>query len=337
MAGLVTALKKVFKGKEKKKPSVQVPEKEKGKVISKKENIKNPKGDNKTSKKKKVKSNVAKKKKNKKKPEQRSIKKKTVKKKKVVKKKTVKKKPVKKKPEKKKKAKKNLSKDQVTKPKKRPKKILKKKTLKKKKVGKGKTKAKKKRPRKKAKKPEIKPPKPFSRARSLKLIKYPEAQNFIFHLAGEDGLKIFTELLRVNAEIDEFTLAEKAGLQINYARSLLYKLYNEKLVTFSRERDKKKGWFIYSWKSFPKKIKEILLREKEKEIQDLRRKQAEAQDNFTCEGCEKHFEYTNALENMFFCDTCGGKLKAITSKDVKDRLEKEILGLKKDIKAVSKL
>jgi len=188
----------------------------------------------------------------------------------------------------------------------------------------------------KRKKVEAKPKK-LSRARALKIIKYPDAEDFLFKIAGEDGLKIFTELIKFRDEIDEFTLAEKAGLQINYARSLLYKLYEYKLVEFSRERDKKKGWFIYSWKAFPEKIKEILIRENEKKIEELRKKESEVRDTFVCENCNAHFDYTKAIENMFFCDKCGGKLKVIPASDVKEKIEKEISELKKKIKTIEKL
>ncbi|HDQ60024.1 MAG TPA: hypothetical protein ENN30_02415 [Candidatus Woesearchaeota archaeon] len=191
-------------------------------------------------------------------------------------------------------------------------------------------------PKQKTKKPILEPPKPFTKARALKLIKHPEAEETVFEIAGEDGLRIFVELLKIKGEIDEFTLAEKAELQINYARSLLYKLYEQKLVAFSRERDKKKGWFIYSWQAFPEKIKELLLRKKEEEIEQLEQKSSQAQDTFVCEGCKEPFEYAKALETMFFCDSCGGKLRAVTSKEVRDRIEKQILDVKKKIKVIEK-
>jgi transcription initiation factor TFIIE subunit alpha len=180
-----------------------------------------------------------------------------------------------------------------------------------------------KRKSKKAKK-VILEPKKLSHSHAIKLIERNDAREFIMSIAGENGLKVYEYLIRAGKEIDEFTLADKVGLQVNFVRSLLYKLYEHKLVSFSRERDKRKGWFIYSWSANPDRLKELLIKQKDEEIVSLKKKEVDAQQLFYCENCKKSYSYTEAIENMFFCPVCGSELVAFDSEEIKKKIRKQI-------------
>lgn len=236
-----------------------------------------------------------------------------------------------------KKKKKNILKVKKAKPK-QPKQKIKKKILKKLKktvkVKKKKKKEKKKIPKKPLTIPlEIK----ISKARTLKLIKEKEALEFIIEKAGEEGYKVYDYLVNIGKEVDEYTLADKVDLQINFVRSLLYKLYEHKLVSFFRERDKKKGWFIYYWIAHPEKLKYILITKKREKIEKLDHQLKISEDSFFCENCNKTVDYSNAMETMFFCDRCGSHLTAMNSMDVKTKINKEIEKLKKQIAEIEKI
>lgn len=170
---------------------------------------------------------------------------------------------------------------------------------------------------KKAAKPK-KPKMEFKRmslAGALKLIARKDAVEYIMAVSGEEGLKIMNFLFKYSKEIDEFTLAEKVGLQINFVRSILYKLYEKKLVSFSRERDKQKGWFIYSWLAHPDRLKEVLLLEKDVEITKLKEGMLNVQQVFYCNSCGKSYDYVQAMENTFFCAQCGNALEGLIQKE----------------------
>ncbi|MDD5181975.1 MAG: hypothetical protein PHC66_02270 [Candidatus Nanoarchaeia archaeon] len=173
--------------------------------------------------------------------------------------------------------------------------------------------------------------------RALALLEEPEVVEFITATAGEEGYKMYKHLVNVGTDIDEYTLADKAQLQINYARSLLYKLYDHKLVSFFRERDKKKGWFIYYWKAHPEKLKYILIRKKEEKIEKLDKEMLKQHDSFFCQNCNKNFEYTEAIENMFFCNSCGNQLAAINITEVKKKIQQEIEKLRSEIAEIKKI
>ena len=179
--------------------------------------------------------------------------------------------------------------------------------------------------------------KKISKANALKLVHRKDATEFIQEISGEEGYLVFEYLLKAGKDVDEFTLADKVGLQINFVRSLLYRLYEHKLVSFSRERDKKKGWFIYSWLAHPERLRRILLERKDEEIVRLKHQALTSQQVFYCNNCNKSYSYSDAIENMFFCPVCGSSLEALDVEKVKERVSKkvnQIIKEKNEIKAL---
>jgi transcription factor E len=178
--------------------------------------------------------------------------------------------------------------------------------------------------------------KKLTKAKALQLLKHSDATALILKEADQEGLKTFEFLTKIGKEIDEFTLADKVNLQINFVRSLLYKLYEKKLVSFSRERDKKKGWFIYSWQAHPDRLRYLLVHTKQEEVDRLEKRLAQSQDTFFCPTDSKTFDYVQAMETMFFCDVCGGKLEAVSSIEVRQKIERQIAELKNGIEELEK-
>ncbi len=195
------------------------------------------------------------------------------------------------------------------------------------------TKKSKKKKTKEAKKREKK----LSKKRMGELLRREDIKELIHEIADEKGYKLFKHLVEQGKEINEFKLAEKVGVQINRTRSFLYRLYERNLVSFSRERDKEKGWFIYSWKADMAKLKEMILNKKDEEIARLKRIEMEAQQFFRCKSCEKDFSYVEAMESTFFCPVCGDYLEAIETdemhKEIKNKID-EIIKDKKEIEEI---
>ena len=118
---------------------------------------------------------------------------------------------------------------------------------------------------------------------------------------------------------------------------MLYKLYEYKLVSFSRERDKKKGWFIYSWIAHPDRLKELLIRKKDEEIIKLRKKALDVQQVFYCKRCDKSYSYAKAMEYMFFCPSCGGELIALESSELRKKIDEKIEKIQREKKEIESL
>ena len=55
-------------------------------------------------------------------------------------------------------------------------------------------------------------------------------------------------ILNGTEEVTDEQLAEKSGMRLNVVRKILYKLYDNRLASYRRVRDKNTGWFVYFWK-----------------------------------------------------------------------------------------
>src|SRR3989339_554721 len=115
------------------------------------------------------------------------------------------------------------------------------------------------------------------------------------------------DLLNSKKYVNEFILAKKLNLTINQTRNILYKLSDHGLVSSTRKKDKKKGWYTYFWKIEVLKALEFL-----KDIMDKRLSQIGSQINsretkqfYICERCNIEFNEENALLNDFTCNECG--------------------------------
>ena len=79
-------------------------------------------------------------------------------------------------------------------------------------------------------------------------------QEILVSIVGEDGLPLINDLIG-QENISEFDLAETTGFDIKVVRRLLYLLYNQNVIKFTRKKDKLKGWYIYYWTLVPDNIR----------------------------------------------------------------------------------
>ena len=154
----------------------------------------------------------------------------------------------------------------------------------------------------------------------------------ITKIAGEELLPI-VKILNSNKVIAEHKLAEKANQEVNQTRTMLYKLQQANLVSFTKKKDRKKGWYIYYW-SLKKDILKRLESElgKRKELQ-LEKKEAHerGKTTFKCTiGCT-HVSLEDAMDLEFRCPECGELMgcdetgRTIISFEEEQKTDKEIV------------
>jgi len=115
------------------------------------------------------------------------------------------------------------------------------------------------------------------------------------------------DLLDAQKYINEFIIAKKLGITINQTRNILYKISDQGLVSSTRKKDKKKGWYTYFWKLETLKclefLREIFLKKKEQIANQI--KSRESKEFYVCERCDIEFTAENALLHDFTCNECG--------------------------------
>ncbi len=156
---------------------------------------------------------------------------------------------------------------------------------------------------------------------------------------GEDGLILIEILFNAKKFVSEFTLAEHSGIYVNTVRSLLYKLYEYKIVTYSRKREKNRGWYIYSWKLFPSKLVAHVIKKLRDEISSLKKEYHNKphDEYFYCKDCDIKLSFTEAMEYNFACPNCFKQMELTSPKKENKQIKQRIKELEEEIKTLTHL
>ena len=94
-------------------------------------------------------------------------------------------------------------------------------------------------------------------------------ESIIEKLLGPEGISLIHELYG-KENVSEFDIAKKIKQDIKQVRRMLYILYNKNLVSFTRKKDKEKGWYIYYWTLLIEGIKFNYIKDKKNRLSVLK-------------------------------------------------------------------
>jgi len=158
------------------------------------------------------------------------------------------------------------------------------------------------------------------------------AEELVKEVAGEDTVKL-VGLLKDQENVSEFKIAEKLRLTVNTVRNMLYRLQAHNLVTSTRKKDKKKGWYIYYWTFNTPQARSLVRVVKTKKLDQLKdRLRTETQESFyVCpEKCTR-FNQVHAMDYDFKCPECGNVLQEENNIDFIEKLKANIALLEEDL------
>lgn len=155
----------------------------------------------------------------------------------------------------------------------------------------------------------------------------------IKYLVGEDVVPLVKKL-RKKENISEFKLADQLKEDIKRVRNKLYRLAEVNLVSFTRKKDKKKGWYIYYWTFKKDQVRHLYQKIKEERLAKLKEKleNEEKEQFFICPNKCVRLNFDQAVNFEFRCPECN---ELVSQEDVSERvkeIKKEIKELKKEIK-----
>lgn len=144
-------------------------------------------------------------------------------------------------------------------------------------------------------------------------------------IAGKEAVHLVDYIIN-KQNISEFKIADKLKLTVNQVRNILYKLNSYNLVSSTRKKDKKKGWYIYYWTINTIHMNAVIKNLREKKIDRIRKKIEDESNTsyFVCPNEGRRYSYEEALENSFKCMECGELLK-------EEKSQKELSNLKKKL------
>ena len=158
-------------------------------------------------------------------------------------------------------------------------------------------------------------------------------EEVVSEVAGEDVIPLF-KVLKNKKNVSEFKLADNIDREINTTRNMLYRLYHANLVSFTRKKDKKKGWYIYYWTFNIKRIKYLLKDLKKKKTEKLkeRLKREKSSYFFICDNKCMRLDFEQATEFDFKCPECGDLMNQEDNKEKIKEIEKQIKKLESGLK-----
>jgi len=160
-----------------------------------------------------------------------------------------------------------------------------------------------------------------------------EIEDLVASVVGRDALALLRLLIK-KKNFSEFKLAEKLKLNINQVRNVLYRMSEHNLVSFTRKKDKVKGWYIYYWTFDERQAKNLFLFRKRNRLAELKKvlnEKKEEETFFVCKTDFIKFNVNEALESDFKCPECG---KVLSEEKVMidfEKIRKEIAALELEI------
>lgn len=154
----------------------------------------------------------------------------------------------------------------------------------------------------------------------------------ITEITGEDTLPL-VKALKNKKNISEFKLAEETDAEVNTTRNRLYRLYEHHLVTFTRKKDKKKGWYIYYWTFNPKRLKDLARNHLKTKIEHLKERITREQTTnfYLCANKCIRLDFDQATEFEYKCPECGEILNQEDNTQRITELKKELQSLEKEL------
>lgn len=162
-------------------------------------------------------------------------------------------------------------------------------------------------------------------------------EEIVSEVAGEDVLPL-VKALRNKSNVSEFKLADSIKREINLTRNMLYRLYDNNLVSFIRKKDKKKGWYIYYWTFNVRRVKDLVDGIKKKKFERLNeRLQREKTTQFyLCSNKCLRLDFEQSHDFNFKCPECGQLLDVEDNSKKIMELEADLVRLEKEVRPAAK-
>jgi len=164
----------------------------------------------------------------------------------------------------------------------------------------------------------------------------PIVQEFLQNVGGEaaSGVAIFCE--RKGRQVTDEELAKKMKLKVTEIRTVLNRLHYRGIACYKKTKNKKNGWYNYTWGVKNRRVVELILEEQQERIEKLEAKQAFGK-NYSFFGCKNSCSvvpFEIAAEYQFKCPECS---ETMNSFDYTKKLEEINCQINEMRKAVGEL
>ena len=154
---------------------------------------------------------------------------------------------------------------------------------------------------------------------------------------GEPAVTVVKSLKKLGEATDETIANDCKGdkeVRLNDVRKILYKLYDHGLVSCTRVRDEKTGWFIFYWRLQPDQL-DAFIRSRKKRTLDKMRTRLDYEKGHTFFVCKTDVDvrvtFEEAMETSFKCAKCSKQLESSENGEMITVLETKIEQLEAEL------
>lgn len=162
------------------------------------------------------------------------------------------------------------------------------------------------------------------------IINIPMVQEFVRIMAGDDAVKVIRIYERKGKYVTDEELAKKMKLKVTEVRTILNRLHYRGVACYRKSKNRKTGWYSYTWGIKSQRIADLLLEETQEKMEKLETKQT-IQSNYGLFSCNSECEtvpFEVAAEYNFRCPECSSPMEVIDNNKMLRETEKRLKELR---------
>ena len=175
-----------------------------------------------------------------------------------------------------------------------------------------------------------------SKKKLYEMLENPLVQQILLDILEDniEGLDVLSALIELGESTDD-EISRRLNLKLNTVRKILYKLYDARLVDYTREKEEDINWYTYTWRPTLDKLPWVVKKRAQEMLKKLK-EQLILEENhmfFYCPKCEIRYLFEEAMDCGFRCPHCGETLKEYdNSRDI-ELLKEQIRFLEEGLKS----
>lgn len=128
-------------------------------------------------------------------------------------------------------------------------------------------------------------------------------------------------------------ISEKINCKLNIVRKILYKLYDMRLASYKRDKDKETQWYTYDWRFNENEYKKLEFNLASSELERLNSELEYEENNmfFVCPNGHYRLDFEDASTVEFLCPECDLDLEFEDNQEKIDKKKEEIRAIEEII------
>lgn len=164
-------------------------------------------------------------------------------------------------------------------------------------------------------------------------------QEFLENVGGEAAIGVATIYEKKGRHVTDEEIAKKMKLKVTEIRTVLNRLHYRGIACYKKTKNKRNGWYNYTWEIKKKRIVELVVEKQQENIEKLEAKQDFGKNYafFSCKGSCSIVPFEIAAEYQFKCPECGTTMGAFDYEKKLKEINGQIDDLRKGVGELKKL